>query len=1112
MRIRRQTVSWPWLPHVIVTLVCVWCCCGGPALADSTTTETELDQWQQEEADSMAAARAVCSQSSPWVGLVADLSMLQHQLRGTVEILDDCSFKVESFDMLPGKAVYWWGAESDSLEDLLNGWPVSKEPLLGTYNGQTMLVTLDNTTWDNMGILAVWSTATASDYGHILLQSVHSIACNSSSSSTNVPGSPTAGCIPSEGPPSGTVANVSSPPPPYSAPSTDGNGETDEGEVIDGSLGVPFPAVGAPPAAADGPLEAPIPEVSPGPMSSPSKEPGLLPPPQFPPPPPVGPEKFHGQWQPTMFENCMQLSHRFRVRWTLNEKNGSVDIGLEAAVDPTYYLGFGWAAPEEAGEGNPSMMVESDLTIGGYNEEGLPFVEDYYVTAKSECNWDPKEPSGVCPDSLYAGTDDVNNVKLVWGQHTDGITLLRYRRPLVSIDLAYDHPLNVTEEYTVIWALGSLRHPDLKNPRAAPTYHGVPQGSSYGVAVLTLGTKVDDCQSVLNGPSATAEVGPLLLVADRGTEFKVTSGAAVHYPNPPSPGRTLYVNGKETPALKVERGVPVVFSVQAGHTYPVYITSDPIGGSLNADETIYSGGEDAHGVPAAPFELEWTPNASTPDVVYYQAYTQPKMGWKVQVVDGGLSDMYSNSVALAGEKVTLFWTISGSNISFAARGEQPSGYVAVAFGSGMVNSFAYVGWIDEAGVGQLASYYIDSRDASGVHPSSDEFTMTKATQEDGGKLTFEWTRPLKPTKCGIRCSVIDPAALFKVVWSMGATWTAVNLSHYNMHSSMSAAPTLINLTTGISEIETLEPVFAVHGFMMFIAWGILMPLGVLSARYLRHQDWFRIHVYSQCSGIAIMVLGLLFAVGELQGFDFSSAHSKIGMVAISIGLWQPLNAFFRPPKRQAAGATDGEKLRLLRVVWQWAHILSGRIGLGVAAVALVSGLVTLDQKYRGDHQTLAGLISGVVAWGCALGALVVYAERQHSPADRWREEELIRSMEPLAGFSSSSSAPEWRNGKGGETLGEGDEESITNSRRTPPNSMNGNSAKKKSSGSREVGVGGSALQAILSTDLRKEWTPSRTPIRLAPRDGGSSNGGSAEGRRGNEVEMEPLNRGTDDER
>lgn len=36
----------------------------------------------------------LCTSSGPLVGFTADLSMIQHQLRGTVLILDDCTFQV----------------------------------------------------------------------------------------------------------------------------------------------------------------------------------------------------------------------------------------------------------------------------------------------------------------------------------------------------------------------------------------------------------------------------------------------------------------------------------------------------------------------------------------------------------------------------------------------------------------------------------------------------------------------------------------------------------------------------------------------------------------------------------------------------------------------------------------------------------------------------------------------------------------------------------------------------------------------------------------------------------------------------------------------------------
>ena len=158
----------------------------------------------------------------------------------------------------------------------------------------------------------------------------------------------------------------------------------------------------------------------------------------------------------------------------------------------------------------------------------------------------------------------------------------------------------------------------------------------------------------------------------------------------------------------------------------------------------------------------------------------------------------------------------------------------------MVNSYAYVGWVDEEGVGQVHSYYIDAKGAAGVHPSTEDLTLVK-TAVQGGRLTFEVSRVLRPSKCVALCNVVDPLVPLKVVWAMGTTWTTGNLSHLNMHNLMSESATVIDLVAGTAAVEKLQPVFAVHGFIMFIAWGVLIPSGLLAARYLRqsHADWLQ---------------------------------------------------------------------------------------------------------------------------------------------------------------------------------------------------------------------------------------------------------------------------------
>lgn len=39
------------------------------------------------------------------------------------------------------------------------------------------------------------------------------------------------------------------------------------------------------------------------------------------------------------------------------------------------------------------------------------------------------------------------------------------------------------------------------------------------------------------------------------------------------------------------------------------------------------------GTPEQPFLLVWTPDASTPGLLYYQCTVHQKLGWEVRVVD-----------------------------------------------------------------------------------------------------------------------------------------------------------------------------------------------------------------------------------------------------------------------------------------------------------------------------------------------------------------------------------------------------------------------------------------------------------------------------------------------
>ncbi|PIA45760.1 hypothetical protein AQUCO_01600185v1 [Aquilegia coerulea] len=815
--------------------------------------------------------------------------MIRHQLRGIIQVIDDCSFRVSEFDMIQGSDVHWWGALGDKFENLTLGFVISDHKLNRTYKNETFVVHLkNNATFDQIKVVSVWDKPTASDFGHVVLAD----------------------------------------------------------DFVNNNNDSLSPAIS--------------PDIAPSPSSS------------------LVNGKGGKSWvyeQPTMFENCKKLSDKYRLRWTLSsEEDNLIDIGLEAVIGSQYYMAFGWAYPESIN----GLMSGADVAVTGFTEEGMPFADDYFISSYTEClTGKHGTVYGVCPDTMYQGSDSVgvvNNTKLVYGHRKDGVSFIRYQRPLDSDDKKYDLKVNHTANMTVIWALGSIRPPDTLRPFYLPQNHGGPVFEVYGHLVLNVSENVNDCLGPLDAEDKEDQD---LISADGKTPLVVSTGPALRYPNPPNPTKVLYINKKEAPLLRVERGVPVTFSVQAGHNVAFYITSDPIGGnatSRNMSETIYAGGPEAEGVQANPTELVWSPDRNTPDQVYYQSLYGQKMGWKVQVVDGGLSDMYNNSVFLDDQQVTFFWTLSDSSISIAVRGEKKSGYLAIGFGSGMVNSYAYVGWIDDSGKGRVNTYWIDGQDAMNIHPTNENLTYVRCKSE-GGIITFEFTRPLVPSCSGSErpeCNnIIDPTTPLKVIWAMGARWSDEHLGERNMHSVMSSRPIRVLLLRGSAEAEQdLRPVLAVHGFMMFVAWGILLPGGILAARYLKHlkgDGWYQIHVYLQYSGLAIVMLGVLFAVAELRGFFFDSVHVKFGVTAIFLVCVQPVNAYLRPKK-----PANGEEVSSRRILWEYLHVIVGRSAIVVGVAALISGMKHLGDRYGGENAK--GLNWALISWFIVIALVVLYLE------------------------------------------------------------------------------------------------------------------------------------------
>lgn len=113
-----------------------------------------------------------------------------------------------------------------------------------------------------------------------------------------------------------------------------------------------------------------------------------------------------------------------------------------------------------------------------------------------------------------------------------------------------------------------------------------------------------------------------------------------------------------------------------------------------------------------------------------------------------------------------------------------------------------------------------------------------------------------------------------------------------------------------------------HGSMMLIGWGILLPNGILFARFFKHRPdglWFKIHKFCQPIGLLFALAGWLIALINFDVFmdrDTRFIHGLVGSIVMALGLLQPLNAYFRP---HLPHDPSSEPKSTIRVLWEHYH-------------------------------------------------------------------------------------------------------------------------------------------------------------------------------------------------
>jgi len=282
-------------------------------------------------------------------------------------------------------------------------------------------------------------------------------------------------------------------------------------------------------------------------------------------------------------------------------------------------------------------------------------------------------------------------------------------------------------------------------------------------------------------------------------------------------------------------------------------------------------------------------------------------------------------------ETTLRRSLAEASVKMLVTIPDPGGYVGIGFSSSgaMIGSDAVIGW-----PGHVEMYHLAAQDATivGNNLVAGALTDASAALVDGN-LRVAFTRPLLLSHAG--AVPIDPAADLILLWSVGPG----NALASHGASKGAYAVRLDGGEAGAVALTDIQKFKRLHGILMTISWGFLLPAGAVIAKFFKHKDplWFHLHRFFQVCGLALAITGWVVALTEFgplggeEAEDNVKAHGILGILVMSIGFMQPCNALIRPHK-------DGK----YRFLWECLHKGSGWFAIALAVAVITLGIDILS--------------------------------------------------------------------------------------------------------------------------------------------------------------------------
>ncbi|KAK6940462.1 Cytochrome b561/ferric reductase transmembrane [Dillenia turbinata] len=348
------------------------------------------------------------------------------------------------------------------------------------------------------------------------------------------------------------------------------------------------------------------------------------------------------------------------------------------------------------------------------------------------------------------------------------------------------------------------------------------------------------------------------------------------------------------------------------------------------------------------------------------------------------NNLYTHCADLSTLSSYLHWNYNSAtsslSIAFIAPPASDSGWVSWGInpnGTGMIGTQALVAFsLDGAmtvNTYNLAGY-------SQIIPQNLSFEVSdKSAEKSGGFM-----RIFATVKLPEKTSTINQ------VWQVGAAVTNGFPAKHEFQTANLMAKSTLDLTsgasTGGSDASDRIKKKNIHGVLNAVSWGILFPVGIIIARYMRTFEsadpaWFYLHVTCQVSAYAIGVAG--WATGIKLGSESKSiqytTHRNIGITLFALATLQVFALFLRPKKDHK-----------FRTAWNFYHHGVGYAILVLGILNVFKGLSILQprDKWKTAYIIVISVLGGIavllelITWIVVLGRKSSKSTKQYNGESR----------------------------------------------------------------------------------------------------------------------------------